>query len=46
MADSHESHLTKPAKLVTFGSLITLNLEDNFSYYVYGEGFNDTKVKL
>ncbi len=38
---SEEEHFDKPAKFVTFGSLINLNLEDDFSLYLYGEGFLD-----
>ena len=40
MAD-HSDHFNKPAKLVTFGSLVHFNLETNFSLYMYGEGFMD-----
>ena len=40
MSHDEEDH-SKPARLVTFGSLIHLNIEDSFKYFLYGEGFND-----
>ncbi len=43
---SSHDHFDKPAKLVTFGSLIHLNIEDNFNCFVYGNGFIDNKLKM
>lgn len=41
-----ESHFTQPAKIVKFGSIITLNLEENFSFFMFAEGFQDHRVKV
>ena len=39
-----EDHLTTPARIITYGSIIHMNLEDNFNYFIYGEGFTDNKL--
>jgi len=44
MADHGNDH-SKPARLVTFGSLIHLNLEIDFRFFLYGEGFLDTRAQ-
>ncbi|EAR95948.2 MIR domain protein (macronuclear) [Tetrahymena thermophila SB210] len=36
----------QPERLVRFGSLIHLNLEDSFQYYMYGEGFMNQSVEM
>jgi len=35
--DDHGDH-SKPARLVTFGSVIHLNSEDDFTKFLYSEG--------
>lgn len=40
------NHNSKPARLVTFGSLINLNLEPDFVLFMYAEGFMDQRVKI
>ena len=44
MDHNEDEHLTKPARLVTFGSLVNINLEDNFSLYLYGEGYMEGRI--
>ena len=38
--------MSKPARLVTFGSTVFFNLEDNFSLYINGEGYQNNHIKL
>ena len=38
MSDEMEKH-SKAARLVTYGSIVHLNIEDDFSKFLYSEGF-------
>jgi len=39
MSNHDDMNMNKPAKLVTYGSQVSFNLDDNFDLYLYGEGY-------
>lgn len=43
---SEKHDFTSPSEKVTFGSLVNLNFEDDFSLYMYGDGYIESKIYM